>query len=266
MAPLPPNPFSEFVEKDIEEHRKNVERRQLGLSGTPAHRHTHTHKQKKHTCLLSAMNLCTHVHPEIGRAQLANTSRPPSPSHAERHMGSTHTYTHSHVRAPSQLGNSRCRPSADRSSFQSGHLKLPAACWDLLQTFVSGGSEEPEPACQSAAPLQVLAQRLMREHLMGCSSNLPVQKHPHHPGPVRASPPPPSSLKQYLSRANHVSNQSHRLSVGNVNREQMKGVSTGFCCARVPTRLTRPVSLVPYVCGSPCVHAGGGGPRVDSTI
>ncbi|XP_041838106.1 adducin 3 (gamma) a isoform X1 [Melanotaenia boesemani] len=32
MAPLPPNPFSELSEKYLEEYRKNVERRQLGLS------------------------------------------------------------------------------------------------------------------------------------------------------------------------------------------------------------------------------------------
>ncbi|XP_069385995.1 adducin 3 (gamma) a isoform X4 [Paralichthys olivaceus] len=32
MAPLPPNPFSELLEKDQEEYRKNAERRQLGLS------------------------------------------------------------------------------------------------------------------------------------------------------------------------------------------------------------------------------------------
>ncbi|XP_054865584.1 adducin 3 (gamma) a isoform X2 [Amphiprion ocellaris] len=32
MAPLPPNPFNELSEKDLEEYRKNVERRQLGLS------------------------------------------------------------------------------------------------------------------------------------------------------------------------------------------------------------------------------------------
>uniref|UniRef100_A0A3Q2W0I3 Adducin 3 (gamma) a n=1 Tax=Haplochromis burtoni TaxID=8153 RepID=A0A3Q2W0I3_HAPBU len=32
MAPLPPNPFSELSEKALEEYRKNVERRQLGLS------------------------------------------------------------------------------------------------------------------------------------------------------------------------------------------------------------------------------------------
>ncbi|XP_063332688.1 adducin 3 (gamma) a isoform X4 [Pelmatolapia mariae] len=32
MAPLPPNPFSELSEKELEEYRKNVERRQLGLS------------------------------------------------------------------------------------------------------------------------------------------------------------------------------------------------------------------------------------------
>ncbi|XP_019732211.1 adducin 3 (gamma) a isoform X2 [Hippocampus comes] len=31
MAPLPPNPFSELSEKDLQEYRKNVERRQLGL-------------------------------------------------------------------------------------------------------------------------------------------------------------------------------------------------------------------------------------------
>uniref|UniRef100_A0A674N1M7 Adducin 3 (gamma) a n=1 Tax=Takifugu rubripes TaxID=31033 RepID=A0A674N1M7_TAKRU len=36
MAPLPPNPFSELLEKDTEERPKNVERRQLGLSGTPS--------------------------------------------------------------------------------------------------------------------------------------------------------------------------------------------------------------------------------------
>ncbi|XP_029299195.1 adducin 3 (gamma) a isoform X2 [Cottoperca gobio] len=32
MAPLPPNPFSELSEKELQEYRKNVERRQLGLS------------------------------------------------------------------------------------------------------------------------------------------------------------------------------------------------------------------------------------------
>ncbi|KAM9314225.1 adducin 3 (gamma) a isoform 2-T4 [Pholidichthys leucotaenia] len=32
MEPLPPNPFSELLEKDLEEYQKNVERRQLGLS------------------------------------------------------------------------------------------------------------------------------------------------------------------------------------------------------------------------------------------
>ncbi|XP_029003288.1 adducin 3 (gamma) a isoform X3 [Betta splendens] len=32
MAPLPPNPFNELSEKELEEYRKNVERRQLGLS------------------------------------------------------------------------------------------------------------------------------------------------------------------------------------------------------------------------------------------
>ncbi|XP_016890854.1 adducin 3 (gamma) a isoform X1 [Cynoglossus semilaevis] len=32
MAPLPPNPFSELSEKDLEEYHKNVEKRQLGLS------------------------------------------------------------------------------------------------------------------------------------------------------------------------------------------------------------------------------------------
>lgn len=32
MAPLPPNPFSELSVKELEEYRKNVERRQLGLS------------------------------------------------------------------------------------------------------------------------------------------------------------------------------------------------------------------------------------------
>ncbi|KAL3996175.1 forkhead box protein J2/3 [Sarotherodon galilaeus] len=32
MAPLPPNPFSELSEKELEEYRKNVERRQLCLS------------------------------------------------------------------------------------------------------------------------------------------------------------------------------------------------------------------------------------------
>ncbi|XP_061736475.1 adducin 3 (gamma) a isoform X1 [Nerophis ophidion] len=33
MAPQPPNPFSELSEKELEEYRKNVERRQLGLDG-----------------------------------------------------------------------------------------------------------------------------------------------------------------------------------------------------------------------------------------
>lgn len=41
MVPLPPNPFSELSEKALEEYRKNVERRQLGLSGT-AHTLTNT--------------------------------------------------------------------------------------------------------------------------------------------------------------------------------------------------------------------------------
>ncbi|XP_061625409.1 adducin 3 (gamma) a isoform X2 [Phyllopteryx taeniolatus] len=33
MAPLPPNPFRELSEKDLQEYRKNVEMRQLGLDG-----------------------------------------------------------------------------------------------------------------------------------------------------------------------------------------------------------------------------------------
>ncbi|XP_076023375.1 gamma-adducin-like isoform X2 [Genypterus blacodes] len=33
MAPLPPNPFSELLEKDLDQYRKNMDRRQLGLSG-----------------------------------------------------------------------------------------------------------------------------------------------------------------------------------------------------------------------------------------
>nr|XP_057921194.1 adducin 3 (gamma) a isoform X2 [Doryrhamphus excisus] len=33
MAPLPPNPFNELSEKDLEEYRRNVERGQLGLDG-----------------------------------------------------------------------------------------------------------------------------------------------------------------------------------------------------------------------------------------
>lgn len=41
MAPLPPNPFSELSEQDMDEYRKNVERRQLGLSGTERHAHAH---------------------------------------------------------------------------------------------------------------------------------------------------------------------------------------------------------------------------------
>ncbi|XP_053711589.1 gamma-adducin-like isoform X1 [Synchiropus splendidus] len=32
MAPQPPNPFTELLEKDMDEYRKNMERRQLGLS------------------------------------------------------------------------------------------------------------------------------------------------------------------------------------------------------------------------------------------
>ncbi|KAM9792480.1 adducin 3 (gamma) a [Neosynchiropus ocellatus] len=32
MAPQPPNPFTELLEKDVDEYRKNMERRQLGLS------------------------------------------------------------------------------------------------------------------------------------------------------------------------------------------------------------------------------------------
>uniref|UniRef100_A0A8D3D9C5 Adducin 3 n=1 Tax=Scophthalmus maximus TaxID=52904 RepID=A0A8D3D9C5_SCOMX len=32
MAPLPPNPFTELSEKEVQEYRKNVERRQLGLT------------------------------------------------------------------------------------------------------------------------------------------------------------------------------------------------------------------------------------------
>ncbi|KAJ8404870.1 hypothetical protein AAFF_G00332570 [Aldrovandia affinis] len=33
MGPLPPNPFSELSERELEEYRRNVERRQLGLEG-----------------------------------------------------------------------------------------------------------------------------------------------------------------------------------------------------------------------------------------
>ncbi|KAL7405021.1 hypothetical protein ABVT39_022514 [Epinephelus coioides] len=46
MAPLPPNPFSELSEKELKEYCKNVERRQLGLSGT-THTHGNTHSNKR---------------------------------------------------------------------------------------------------------------------------------------------------------------------------------------------------------------------------
>lgn len=63
MAPLPPNPFSELSEKELEEYRKNVERRQLGLSGmrnTHSDKHTHTQGQQK-------LNLRVNLQLNIGR-------------------------------------------------------------------------------------------------------------------------------------------------------------------------------------------------------
>uniref|UniRef100_A0A8P4KMM4 Adducin 3 n=1 Tax=Dicentrarchus labrax TaxID=13489 RepID=A0A8P4KMM4_DICLA len=42
MAPLPPNPFSELLEKDKEEYRKNMERRQLGLNHSGLFTKNHT--------------------------------------------------------------------------------------------------------------------------------------------------------------------------------------------------------------------------------
>lgn len=55
MAPLPPNPFSELSERELEDYRKNVERRTLGLPGT-----THTPKDT-HTDRRSAENPATRL-------------------------------------------------------------------------------------------------------------------------------------------------------------------------------------------------------------
>lgn len=65
MAPLPPNPFSELSEKELEEYRKNVERRQLGLSGmTNAHLFEleGTHSQQKAV----PVNLKVSLWPNVG--------------------------------------------------------------------------------------------------------------------------------------------------------------------------------------------------------
>uniref|UniRef100_A0A8C4DN89 Adducin 3 n=1 Tax=Dicentrarchus labrax TaxID=13489 RepID=A0A8C4DN89_DICLA len=67
MAPLPPNPFSELLEKDKEEYRKNMERRQLGLSGTRhTHTHTHTHTHN-HTGLMNGKDNHGNVDEELSK-------------------------------------------------------------------------------------------------------------------------------------------------------------------------------------------------------
>uniref|UniRef100_A0A3P8R729 Class II aldolase/adducin N-terminal domain-containing protein n=1 Tax=Astatotilapia calliptera TaxID=8154 RepID=A0A3P8R729_ASTCA len=69
MAPLPPNPFSELSEKALEEYRKNVERRQLGLSGT-AHTLTNTLLLTTIKSFLSCCQLQTTL--PIGEGSLNN--------------------------------------------------------------------------------------------------------------------------------------------------------------------------------------------------
>uniref|UniRef100_A0A3B4XQU8 Adducin 3 (gamma) a n=1 Tax=Seriola lalandi dorsalis TaxID=1841481 RepID=A0A3B4XQU8_SERLL len=54
MAPLPPNPFSELSEKELEEYRKNVEKRQLGLS-------------ENHTGLMNGKDDHSHVDEELSK-------------------------------------------------------------------------------------------------------------------------------------------------------------------------------------------------------
>lgn len=90
MAPQPPNPFSELSEHDMEQYRKNVERRQLGLSGTT---HTHTHINTltfKLTCedqTLACKFMC--VHSYVGlvlNGFMLNLQTQQEPTHTERHM------------------------------------------------------------------------------------------------------------------------------------------------------------------------------------
>lgn len=60
MAPLPPNPFSELSERELEDYRKNVERRTLGLPGTahtPKDTHTQTGGQQKIPPLVSQQSI-----------------------------------------------------------------------------------------------------------------------------------------------------------------------------------------------------------------
>lgn len=71
MAPLPPNPFSEQSEKELDDYRKNVERRQLGLSGK-THKYTGVNKHGKITPASSYVHVCGLT--ELIDVQSANTA------------------------------------------------------------------------------------------------------------------------------------------------------------------------------------------------
>lgn len=95
MAPLPPNPFTELSEKELEEYPKNVGRRQQGLSGTI---HTYTHTSIIHKCSwiclfwICSRSACKHL-------QCPLTLRGIRTEEAGAHA---HTYTHAMTCSPGQ--------------------------------------------------------------------------------------------------------------------------------------------------------------------
>lgn len=92
MAPLPPNPFSELSEKELNDYRKNVERRQLGLSGK-THKHTHVNKPETH--IHTPVQMCMNTRVWINWTHWCSILQIlQEPNHTERHMDYTHTQWH----------------------------------------------------------------------------------------------------------------------------------------------------------------------------
>lgn len=69
MATLPPNPFSELLEKDMEEFNKTVQRRHLGLSGM-------THHVKTYTPWFRSSSLFIHVYSNYYTLKLQTAQKP----------------------------------------------------------------------------------------------------------------------------------------------------------------------------------------------
>lgn len=100
MAPLPPNPFSELSEQDMEAYRKNVERRQLGLSGT-SHKDAWIHTQTQ-TNMQKRWSTNSRMFMDLILNSFALNLQTPQESHWETYGLNTlaHTHTHTQWRVP----------------------------------------------------------------------------------------------------------------------------------------------------------------------